>query len=95
MLQMLKMHRSTESIPVIVYIAALDMVREQEGYLVSQGIHVVFKPSDIDHLMANVKELLESHGHFSLKPEEEKRHLPQMLGRLLRRPEFLQSGSKV
>ncbi len=73
MLQMLKMQRSTAIIPVIVCTAALDMVREQEGYLVSQGVHVVFKPFDIDHLMANVKELLESHEHFSLKVEEEKR----------------------
>jgi response regulator RpfG family c-di-GMP phosphodiesterase len=73
MLQMLKMQRSTKTIPVIVCTAALDMVREQEGYLVSQGVHVVFKPFDIDHLMTNVKQLLESHEHFSLKAEEEKR----------------------
>ena len=33
MLQMLKMKRSTEIIPIIVCTAALDMVREQEGYL--------------------------------------------------------------
>jgi len=73
MLQMLKMQRSTALIPVIVCTAALDMVREQEGYLVSQGVHVVFKPFDIDHLMVNVKQLLESHEHFSLQAEEEKR----------------------
>ena len=72
MLQMLKMQRSTESIPIIVCTAALDMVREQEGFLVSQGIHVIYKPFDIDHLIANVKQLLESHEHFSLKAEEEK-----------------------
>src|SRR5213082_2240319 len=47
MLQILKMQRSTETIPVIVCTAALDMVREQEGFLVSQGVHVVFKPFDI------------------------------------------------
>ena len=73
MLQMLKMQRSTALIPVIVCTAALDMVREQEGYLVSQGVHVVLKPFDIDHLMVNVKQLLESHEHFSLQAEEEKR----------------------
>jgi DNA-binding response OmpR family regulator len=73
MLQMLKMQRSTETIPVIVCTAALDMVREQEGYLVSQGVHVIYKPFDIDHLITNVKELLESHEHFSLKADEEKR----------------------
>ena len=73
MLQMLKMHRTTASIPVIACTAALDMVREQEGYLVSQGVHVVFKPFDIDHLIANVKQLLESHEHFSSEATEEKR----------------------
>jgi DNA-binding response OmpR family regulator len=73
MLQMLKMHRTTASIPVIACTAALDMVREQEGYLVSQGVHVVFKPFDIDHLIANVKQLLESHEHFSSEAREEKR----------------------
>jgi DNA-binding response OmpR family regulator len=73
MLQMLKMHRSTESIPVIVCTAALDMVREQEGYLVSQGVHVVFNPFDIDHLMANVKQLLDTHEHYSSEFKEEKR----------------------
>src|SRR2546429_2377211 len=65
MLQMLKMQRSTALIPVIVCTAALDMVREQEGYLVSQGVHVVFKPFDIDHLITNVRQLLESHEHSS------------------------------
>jgi DNA-binding response OmpR family regulator len=78
MLQMLKMQRSTETIPVIVCTAALDMVREQEGYLVSQGVHVIYKPFDIDHLITNVKELLESHEHFSLKADEEKRKKRKM-----------------
>ena len=71
MLQMLKMERATARIPVIVCTAALDMVREQEGYLVSQGVHVVFKPFDIDHLLANVHQLLESHEHFSSAADEE------------------------
>ena len=74
MLQMLKMQRSTASIPVIVCTAALNMVREQEGYLVSQGIHVIFKPFDIDHLLANIKHALETHKHLStLSDEEEKK----------------------
>jgi len=71
MLQMLKMDRATATIPVIVCTAALDMVREQEGYLVSQGVHVVFKPFDIDHLLTNVKQLLESHEHVALVADEE------------------------
>ena len=65
MLQMLRMQRSTASTPVIICTAALDLVREQEGYLVSQDVHVVFKPFDIDHLITNVKQLLESHEHSS------------------------------
>jgi len=73
MLQMLKMKRSTETIPIIVCTAALHMVREQEGYLVSQGVHVIYKPFDIEHLIASVKQQLESHEHFSEKAEEEKR----------------------
>ena len=71
MLQILKMDRATDTIPVIVCTAALDMVREQEGYLVSQGVHVVFKPFDIDHLLSNVKQLLESHEHVSSVADEE------------------------
>ena len=71
MLQMLKMKRSTASIPVIVCTAALDMVREQEGYLVSQGVHVVFKPFDIDHLLTNIRQLVDSHEHVSSITKEE------------------------
>ena len=76
MLQMLKMKRSTQSIPVIICTAALDLVREQEGYLNSQGVHLIYKPFDIDHLMTNVKRLLESHEHVSSVTEQkpEKKH---------------------
>ena len=73
MLQMLKMKRSTASIPVIACTAALDLVREQEGYLVSQGVHVVFKPFDIDHLLANVKQVLQSHEHIISTNKEERK----------------------
>jgi DNA-binding response OmpR family regulator len=75
MLQMLKMQRSTATIPVIVCTAALDLVREQEGYLVSQGVHVLYKPFDLDHLRTNVKQLLEAHEHVSsVIKEERKKH---------------------
>ena len=73
MLQMLKMQRSTATIPVLVCTAALQIVREQEGYLVSQGVHVVYKPFEIDDLMANVKQLLGSHEHISSVIEEERK----------------------
>ena len=75
MLQMFKMQRSTATIPVLVCTAALKIVREQEGYLVSQGVHVVYKPFDIDDLLNNVKQLLESHEHISsVVKEERKKH---------------------
>lgn len=65
MLQMLKMKHSTATIPVIICTAAINSVREQEGYLVSQGVHVVYKPFDVEHLITHVKQLLESHEHIS------------------------------
>jgi DNA-binding response OmpR family regulator len=71
MLQMLKMQRSTENIPVIVCTAALDAVREQEGYLVSKGVHVVYKPFDIDQLISNVRQLLEKQEHVSSVIDQE------------------------
>jgi DNA-binding response OmpR family regulator len=77
MLQMLKMQRSTATIPVLVCTAALQIVREQEGYLVSQGVHVVYKPFEIDDLMANVKQLLGSHEHISSVIEEERKKKQQ------------------
>ena len=60
MLEALKMQRSTASIPVIACTAALQDVREQEGYLVSQGVHVVYKPFDVDQLLTIIKQALAS-----------------------------------
>src|SRR5258708_21743155 len=65
MLQMLRMQRSTASIPIIICTAALDLVREQEGYLVSQGVHVVFKHFDIHPLITNLQQLYALHYHTS------------------------------
>jgi len=73
MLQMLKMQRSTAAIPVLVCTAALQIVREQEGYLVSQGVHVVYKPFEIDDLIVNVKQLLGSQEHISSVIKEERK----------------------
>ncbi len=69
MLQLLKMSRSSASIPVVVCTAALNAVREQEGYLVSQGVHVVYKPFDIDHLLTIIKLALESRKNISSQRE--------------------------
>jgi len=60
-LQMLKMQRSTASIPVIISTAALHEVQQQEGHLISQGVRVICKPFDIDHFLTLV--------HQALKPD--------------------------
>lgn len=70
MLQLLKMRRSTASIPVIVCTAALNAVREQEGHLVSQGVHVVYKPFDINHILATIKLALESRKNIPAQHEQ-------------------------
>lgn len=57
-LQMLKMQRSTADIPVIVCTAALREVQEQEGYLISQNIRVIYKPFDIDALLTLISQAL-------------------------------------
>jgi DNA-binding response OmpR family regulator len=62
MLQLLKMQRSTASIPIIICTAAESAVRDQEGYLVSQGIQIVYKPFDIDVLLLAIKRALETEG---------------------------------
>jgi DNA-binding response OmpR family regulator len=61
MLQLLKMHRATAGVPVIVCTAALQMVREMEGYLVSKNVLVIYKPFDVDELLKTVKQALETH----------------------------------
>ena len=70
MMQLLKMKRSTASIPVIVCTAALNAVREQEGYLVSHGVHVVYKPFDIDHILTTIKLALESRKNIPSQREQ-------------------------
>jgi DNA-binding response OmpR family regulator len=73
MLQMLKMQRSTATIPVILCTAALNLVREQEGFLVSQGVHVIYKPFDLEHLRTSVNQLLTSPEHVSSVVKEERK----------------------
>src|SRR5262249_39677889 len=60
MLQMLRMSRTTVHIPIVICTAALQDVQEQEGYLNSQGIRVVYKPFDLDVLLDTVKTALEN-----------------------------------
>jgi DNA-binding response OmpR family regulator len=55
-----KMHmtRETSLIPVVVCTAAINEVRQNEGYLRAMGISVVLKPFDIDLLLQVVKDAL-------------------------------------
>lgn len=50
MLQLLRMYPPTSKISIIVCSAAVIEVREQEGFLVSQGVQVLYKPFDVDLL---------------------------------------------
>ena len=58
MLQKLKMTRSTAPIPIIVCTAALNQVKEIEGWLTQKRITVVLKPFDVDDLLAAVTRAL-------------------------------------
>jgi DNA-binding response OmpR family regulator len=60
MLQKLKMRRNTAPIPVIVCTAALQAVREMEGYLQSKNVQVVLKPFEIDDLLGAVERALKT-----------------------------------
>lgn len=46
----MKMSRQTEAIPVIACSAAVDDVREQEGWLTSKGVKMVLEPFSVDDL---------------------------------------------
>jgi len=70
MLQMLKMQRSTAHIPVVVCTAALREVQEQEGYLISQNVRVIYKPFDIDALVTLINQAL---GTYETRPPEEEK----------------------
>ncbi len=70
MLQMLKMQRSTARIPIVVCTAALHEVQEQEGYLISQNVRVIYKPFDIDALLTLIEQALGSSERQSPEREE-------------------------
>ena len=56
--QKMRMSRATERIPVIVCTAATKDVREQEGWLVANGIKVVLKPFGVEDLELAVTKAL-------------------------------------
>ncbi len=65
MLQKLKMRRSTANIPVVVCTAAIQQVREMEGFLHSKNVGLVLKPFEIDELLRVVHQTLEAYGRTS------------------------------
>ena len=54
-LQMLKMTRATEHIPVIICTAAVAQIQQLSGHLHSTGVGVVLKPFNIDDLHQEVE----------------------------------------
>jgi CheY-like chemotaxis protein len=59
LLQKMRMSRDTEDIPVILCTGATKEAREQEGWLVANGIKLVLKPFAIDDLELAVTKALE------------------------------------
>ena len=59
LLQKLKLDRATERLPVIVCTAAVQSVREQEGWLASKGVKVVLKPFGIEDLELSIDKAFE------------------------------------
>ncbi|HKG26492.1 MAG TPA: response regulator [Thermomicrobiales bacterium] len=58
LLQLLKLDRATERIPVVVCTAAAAQVKDLEGHLRTMGVATVLKPFDIDTLLAAVTQAL-------------------------------------
>lgn len=60
LLQQLKMYRPTAHIPVILCTAAVTAIRQQEDILREKGIPLIYKPFDIEDLLAIVKLCIEN-----------------------------------
>jgi len=58
MLQKLRMYRPTSDIPLIVCTAAVREAQEQEAYLLTQHVPVVYKPFNIDRFLSVVRDSL-------------------------------------
>jgi DNA-binding response OmpR family regulator len=65
-LQRLKMDRETANIPLIVCSGAIKELKEMEGFLMSKGIGVLYKPFDVDDLLDLVKAKLNLEGTNSI-----------------------------
>ena len=62
-LQLLKMDRATEAIPVVICTAAVRQAQEQEAHLRTLGVEVVLKPFDIDHVLDALRRALDAAGN--------------------------------
>nr|HET6903754.1 response regulator [Ktedonobacteraceae bacterium] len=71
MVQMLRMNRATASLPIIVCTAAIREVRETEGYLIAQGVLVLYKPFKLDDLLSMVSQALALPHHVVSQASEE------------------------
>lgn len=60
LLDKLKLKRETAAIPVIICSAAINALRDIEGYLKAHGVAIVPKPFDIDLLLASIEKSLKS-----------------------------------
>ncbi len=58
LLQKMRMHPQTQTIPIVACTAAVRQVREAEAYLLEQGIEVVMKPFTIAQLENAVRNAL-------------------------------------
>lgn len=62
LLQVVRMHRSTRTIPVIICTGAVKQVTELSTHLDALGVHVVIKPFDIDVLLTIIDRVWEAQG---------------------------------
>ena len=60
LLQKLKMSRATDSLPIIVCTAAIQLARELEGHLKAKNVGLVLKPFDIDDLIGVVNSVMKT-----------------------------------
>ena len=59
LLQMLRMNPPTSKLPIILCTGAVSHVKDTEGHLETMGIEVIFKPFDIDQLLAAIDRIFQ------------------------------------
>lgn len=62
LLQKLRMTRATETLPIVVCTAAIQLARELEGQLKAKNVGLVLKPFDIDDLVSAVQIAMQPDG---------------------------------